>query len=56
MNSANICQQTTKWRHILEITSYCYCDVSFIQSTFHSSDIRSIVHFQLEDFEFITRL
>jgi len=41
MNGAKICQQTTKGRHIFI--------VRFIQVT-------SIVHFQLEDFEFITKL
>jgi len=51
MNGANICQQTTKWRHILEMTYY-------VIVTFHSFIVRfiqatSIIHFQLEDFSLL---
>jgi len=54
MNGAKICQQTTKRRHILETTSY-------VIVTFHSFivlviQVTPIVHFQLEDFEFIAKL
>jgi len=63
MNGAKIYQQTTKWRHNLEMTSY-YCDVKLLQPqqyptvtlTVRFIQATSIFHFQLEDFEFIMKL
>jgi len=63
MNDAEICEQTTKWRHILQMRSYCYCDVSFIHSMFQSRDIhrpfstwRFWVYYDVQiSFEFVKR-